>query len=441
VAPRFRTRPELAGGLPRIRRAGNYMTTADYTGKVSLSLPRKNLDFIRSAAVVAVSLQFTYLFAFNHAPELVRTAFAGTLFAMHVALAALSLGRPQTWQATILLSIAMTLGCWLVTHGFDTGSTQFETVEAFRVLSIYVMPLWLLAFPEVIPHRLVMLLAVGSTLIGGIIALSGPPVYASGTPRLASITGGVTQYHPSAWFIAYQLVLVHEYYRARMFSRFIAWPAMLFALMILIGYGGRGEGLLVGSYFATLGYFRFRSVPAVRWSPPILLVLFVIVSAVALSFGHNVYGWGSGRIGVWQHRLGLIWDRDLLTFLFGGGLRSDLIWNPQWWYFDESSAHNDFLHAMMETGLLGLIATVVFLAGLLMRLPGSSKSIVIATAISSFFSNGHFQSPLLAFNLFIVTAGAFYGWHVRYAEGRTDPPLQPHGNESDDDSESNWRVL
>jgi hypothetical protein len=379
------------------------MTTGQTAQRFSVSVSRRDLDFVRSVVLVAIALQYAYLFAFNHAPESVRTAFAGTLLIAHVALAALSLGqRPQTWQAAILLSIAMTIGCWLVTHGISAGSRQFDIVEAFRDLSIYVMPLWLLAFAEIIPYRFVIVLAVGSTVVGGILALSGPPVYVSGTPRLASITGSITQMHPSAMFIADQLVLLHECYRARMLSRFIAWPTMLFALVILIGYGGRGEELLVAVYFATLGYFRFRSVPAVRWSPPILLVLFVTASAAALSFGHDVHEWGSGRIGVWQHRLGLIWNRDLLTFLFGGGLGADSIWNPQWWWMDEVSAHNDFLHIMMEAGLLGLIATVIFLAGLLMRLPGSSKSIVIAVAISSFFGNGHLQSPLLAMNLFIV---------------------------------------
>ena len=91
------------------------------------------------------------------------------------------------------------------------------------------MPLWLLAFPEIMPHRLVMALAVGSTVIGGVMALAGPPVYVSGTPRLASITGGITQMHLSAKFIALQLVLVHEYYRAGMLSRLFAWPTMLVA--------------------------------------------------------------------------------------------------------------------------------------------------------------------------------------------------------------------
>lgn len=409
------------------------MATGQSSAHFSVSLPRSNLDFVRLAALVAIPLQYAYLFAFNYAPESVRTAFAGTLLVIHVALAILSLGqRSQTWQVAILLSIAMMIGSLLMAHGINADSTQFDTFNAVRDLSLYVMPLWLLAFPEVMPHRLVIVLAVGSTVVGGMLALSGPPVYAGGycstqlctggTFRLASITGGIRQYHPSAMFIADQLVLLHVYYRARMLSRLIVWPTMLFALFILIRYGGRDELLLVGAYFATLGYFRFRGVPAVRWSPPILLVLFVMASAVALNFGHNVQSWGSGRIGVWQYRLGLIWNRNLLTFLFGGGLRADSIWTPQWSTLGDQPAHNDFLHIMMDTGLLGLIATIVFLAGLLMRLPGSSKSIVIALVVSSFFSNAHFQSPLLAMHFFILAAVALYCWHVRYWQGKTDPP-------------------
>ena len=94
-------------------------------------------------------------------------------------------------------------------------------------------------------------------------------------------------------FIALQLVLVHEYYRARMVSRLIAWPTILFCfLLIAVGYQGRNEMMFLGAYFATLGYFRFRAVPAIRWSPPILLVLFVITSAVALSVGSRCPGLG-----------------------------------------------------------------------------------------------------------------------------------------------------
>jgi O-antigen ligase len=292
-----------------------------------------------------------------------------------------------------------------------------------RDLSIYVMPLWLLTFPQLMPHRFVMILAVGSIVVGGILAYSGPPVYVSGTPRLASITGGITQMHPSAQLIALQLVLIYEYYRAGMLSRLIAWPTMLFSVLLLIGYGGRNEMVFVGAYFATLGYFRFRSNSLVNWSPPILLVLLVIASVAALSFGHNVQEWGSGRIGVWQHRLGLIWNRDLLTFLFGGGLGADAIWNPQWWWWvdEPANAHNGYLHIVMETGLIGLVGALIFLVGLYMRLPGGSKSIVIALIVATFFSNSYFQTPLLAFNFFMLASVSMHCWNVRLEHGQDAP--------------------
>jgi hypothetical protein len=402
------------------------MTTAHKSVRVGVPLRRGNVDVIALAAVAAVLLQYTYVLAYNHAPESVRTAFAGALLAIHVALAAFSLGqRPQTWQTAILLSIAMTIASWLVTHGINTGSKEFQIADSLRVFSLYVMPLWLLAFPRVIPHRLLIALAVGSTLIGAIVGISHPPMYPSyegGRGILASFTGGVTQRHPNPMFIALQLVMVHEYYRAGIVSRLVAWPMILFCfVLIAVGYQGRNEMVFVGAYFATLGYYRYRAVPAIRWSPPILLVLFVITFAAALSVGHDVQDWGSGRIGVWQYRLGLIWHRDLLTFLFGGGLGSDFIWSgPVWKFMGNMPAHNDYLHIMMENGSLGLVAAFVFLAGLFMRLPGSSKSVLVGLVVSSFFSNGLLQSTLLAMNFFILAAVAFYIWHVRYAQGRTD---------------------
>jgi hypothetical protein len=152
--------------------------------------------------------------------------------------------------------------------------------------------------------------------------------------------------------------------------------------------------------------------------------LFVIAFAFAWSVVPDIQSWGSGRIGTWQYRLGLIWSRDLLAFLFGGGMRSDWIWSPQWWFFFEfvQNAHNDYLHIMMESGLVGLIAALVFLAALLMRLPGDSKSTVIALAVTSFFANTYFQSPLIAMNLLLPAPVAFYFWHLRHAQGRTHPP-------------------
>lgn len=375
------------------------------------------LDLITPTAAIAVPLQYAYIFLFNHVPDAVRVGMAMVLLLVHITLAASALSRRvDTWQTAILAAIAIMIFCWLVAHGANPKSTPFNITFAVRDLSILVMPLWLLTFPERLPHRMILVLAIGSVLLGGLLALLGPAVYVSGTARLASITGGQLQMHASAMFIALQVMLLTEYYRGRQLFGAIYWPLTAFAAAALIGYGGRNEFVILAAYFGSLAYFRYAHIPVVRWSPPVVIILALLIAAVALSFGHNVQEWGSGRIGVWQSRLELIWNRNVLTFLFGGGLTADLIWNRQWWWMDEVNAHNDFLHFTMKTGIVGLLAILLFIAGLLARLPRSSKSIIIALILSSFFSNGFLQSPLLAFNLFIVVAVALHQWQLRAAQ-------------------------
>lgn len=277
------------------------------------------------------------------------------------------------------------------------------------------MPLWILAFPEYLPHRLLASLACFSIILGGLIALSGTPVMVGGTPRLGSITGGPTQMHPSAKFIALQLILVHQYVLAKMLSWKIGVPILLFAAYVMIGYAGRNEMLFVVTYFLALLYFRYRKISTVNWAPLVIFPLLIIFAGLALHFGDRTEAWGSGRIGVWTHRLELIWSRDFLTFLFGGGLGADQIWNPEWWWMEDALAHNDFLHIVMETGLFGLLAVILFLFALLSRLPGDAKSLVIALVTESMFSNGQFQSPLLALNFFLLVSTSIFCWQVRTA--------------------------
>ncbi|MEZ5865782.1 MAG: hypothetical protein R3D25_17570 [Geminicoccaceae bacterium] len=61
----------------------------------------------------------------------------------------------------------------------------------------------------------------------------------------------------------------------------------------------------------------------------------------------------------------LIWNRDIVPFLFGGGVNADFIWTPEWSFADEGmSAHNDYLHIIMDHGIVGLIAIATMIAGL-----------------------------------------------------------------------------
>ena len=372
--------------------------------------------FVQLIMIITVLIQYFYIFTFNYAPATVRLVLAGALLAIHFGMFPYALGKKgQLWQALILVSIAMTMASWMIAHGIHSTTTELTVTELFRNVAMFVMPVWLLSFPEHLPHRFLSIVTILSILLGGMVALTGTPVYVSGTPRLGSITGTLTQMHPSAKFMALQLVVVFQYYYARLLSPKIALPVMAFAALILIGYRGRNEILFVLAYFAGLLYFRYQSVFAVKWAPPVLILLAIVIAAAALHLGEDVEKWGSGRIGVWEHRLGLIWGRDLLTFLFGGGLGADQIWNPQWWWMDEAAAHNDFLHITMESGLVGLIAAIIFIAALLMRMPGNSKSIVVALVVESMFSNGQFQTPLIALNYFLLASISIFCWQRRSA--------------------------
>ncbi|MFO1146622.1 MAG: hypothetical protein U1E33_08820 [Rhodospirillales bacterium] len=221
------------------------------------------LDLITPTAAIAVPLQYAYIFLFNHTPEAVRLGMALVLLLVHVTLATSALSRRlDVWQAAILAAAAIMILCWMVAHGANPKSTPFSITFAVRDLSILVMPLWLLTFPERLPHRMILMLAIGSIILGGIIAFLGPAVFVSGTARLASITGGPLQMHASAMFIALQVILLTEYYRGRQLFGAISWPVTAFAAVVLIGYGGRNEFVILAAYVAALGYFRYSHVPA-----------------------------------------------------------------------------------------------------------------------------------------------------------------------------------
>ena len=121
------------------------------------------------------------------------------------------------------------------------------------------MPLWLLAFPEVIPHRFVIVLAVGGTVVGGILAFSGPPVYAGGR---------------------------RDWPDHRRYYAVSSDDPNCFAHIARATRPPRtGAGRDI---FVTLGYFRFRVASSGQMGcPPILVVLFAIASAVALTYGHD----------------------------------------------------------------------------------------------------------------------------------------------------------
>lgn len=376
-------------------------------------LPR---GLMYAALCITIITQYVYVFTFNPVPEL-RLLFAGTLTIIHAALAGVTIVlRPATWNVVLLVSAALTIVTWIPTHFLNLGvGLSFDPAAALRVLVLPLMLIWILAYPLALPPKLLRWCAMLFTLLGAVIALTGDPVYASGTPRLASITGGLDQIHPSAKFMALQLILLDLLRRGGLMSSRLSWTLILLCAGVLVGYGGRNEAILVVVYYGALAYYRFHGSAVIRWLPPVLLGLSIVAAIVVLHIGIESYGWstvgdwGSGRIGVWAYRLQLIFERDWVSFVFGGGLGADIVWTPQWWWIDDGlTAHNDYLHVTMEGGIVGLLSAILILWGVWLRVEMSGKAVVLGVIANSFFANGFFQSPLLTMNLSIVLAVSLF---------------------------------
>lgn len=380
------------------------MTTATVPFDRLHPLDQAPRGFMYGALFTAIVIQHIYVFSFNWVPEL-RVPLAGALTAFHLALAAITvLARPAPWIFGLLLSAACLVVSLLPAHFLGFGvMPSFDAQDALRKLILPIMMIWVLSYPLALPGNLLRWCAILSILLGAAIALTGDPVYVSGTPRLGSITGGLDQMHPSAKFLSLQLVLVDLLRRGRMMSPTLSWGLIGLCLAVLLGYGGRNELIFVVAYYAGLAYFRYRSITIVKWSPPILLGFFLLVSYIALSLGTDVESWGSGRIGAWEYRIQTLAVRDLMLLFFGGGVGSDVMWTPEWSYADEGlTAHNDYLHFMMEYGLFGLLSLALFIHAIWLRVFVDGRAVIIGVLANSFFSNGFFQSPLLSMNLALL---------------------------------------
>ena len=362
-----------------------------------------------AAFCVVIVLQHAYLFTFNEMPGL-RLPLSSALAGMHVVLAAVTiLLRPAPWNMALLLAAAALVLAIVPPHFMGAGEVAgFDPVMALRKLVLPLMMIWVLAYPLALPRSLLGWSAAIGTILCAYVAFTGPTIYmgyANTDPRLAAFTGGADHIHPSAKYMALQLVLFDLLRRGGFMSPRLAWPLMALTLVVLLGYGGRNQLVFIAVYYLVLAYYRLRRLTIVRWSPPLLLALAICAGVIALQIGQDTSDWGSGRIGAWDYRLQILQNRDLVTLLFGGGLGADTIWTPQWAFGDDGlTAHNDYLHYMMEHGILGLLFMALVVFGLWVRVFEEGRAIIVAILVNSFVSNGYLQSPLLSTSLVLVLA-------------------------------------
>jgi hypothetical protein len=377
----------------------------------SLGRIRTDPALVRTAVGAIIVAQYGYTFAFIHLPTDVRLAFAGVLLVLQTVLAGVALTtRPSLAGGLIVIAAVMTFLCWGISYGSGFGGSH--VVLDLRIMSkdvqLFIAPIWLLAFWDVLRLRSIALLAMGGIVVGGILALTGPPNPFPGeiwNTRFAVITGLVTTVpFSSAFFILLNAFIVDQLRRAGIISPVIAWPLIAFAIVLIIGYQTRTAWVMLAAYYATSLYHRWRHIDFVRALPLVLLGLGAVsvIAFLALS-GEDIERLGSGRMASYILRMEILSNRDWGPLLFGSGPDTDKFRTAVWWW-EEKDAHNDYLHVSIETGLVGVLALIIFLVALYSKLPAFGKPLFFSLIASSMFSNALLSRPTLSIYLFLAMA-------------------------------------
>lgn len=149
----------------------------------------------------------------------------------------------------------------------------------------------------------------------------------------------------------------------------LKWACFLIIAYILIDSGKRGG--MVAVIAGLLLYLSYSS-STIKNSKKIRIT--IIVSLVLIIFGNAIFeylsnsemyerllngsedsDYSSGRVGLYKEVLSKYWDSEPFGLLFGHGLSSVQNFTKQ-----GLTAHNDFIEALFDFGLIGFISYLIF---------------------------------------------------------------------------------
>ncbi len=318
----------------------------------------------------------------------------------HVALALLALvNRPRAWNLFILAGGALIALCWVASYGFSfqdpaAAARGTSIPQGFKTIAVYAMAIWILSYADVLPIRLLRGVVMVTIILGALIALVGPAATKTeGLEVWAPITGlsffpytpGI---HASAYFMLMNVFLLDQMRRYDLVPATAAWPLLALGTVISLGYHSRTAWLMLALYTLYAVYHATRDGETLRTLLFAGLALGAVgVVAYLTHTDENVVTLGSGRIGNYIHRWGILSSRDLGPLLFGTGIDSDWFTSPIW-SWKMSNSHSDVIHVMVEAGLVGLVGLVLVFVGLYLRLPGRAKAFFYVLVISGLITNG-----------------------------------------------------
>jgi len=361
---------------------------------------------LRFGIIGVISVQYFYTLSFNYMPGGIRLGLAGSIELIYLFLSIYAaIARPSGWSRLIGISTFMLIISWVVSY-FETDNA-FDIQIVSRDILPYVSVIWVLSYPEAIPWKLLRGLAVISLLVGSTVALLGDAATIGGITRLAYITGvpygtdGIGL-HPSAYFILLNVLVIDQLRNLGAIRPLFAWALIALGVIVLLGYVVRTTLVMLLVYGLIKIYYQLKNVQLFK-----PLVFFSVFMGII-----GLFGWiglttsdlgelGSGRFSSYVHRFELLQNRGVSMLVFGSGPGTDLFTTDVWWY-EAKGAHNDFIHAIVERGLMGMGGMVLFLFALGVRLTDSSKALLFAVIAGSAISNGLFSRPSVIPYLFFA---------------------------------------
>ncbi len=365
----------------------------------SVSMPT-DVAVVQVLFPLVVVAQYGYTFAFNHIDTSIRHPWAGALAVVHVLLAVLALvNRPRAWNFFVLAGGLLISLCWVASYGFGfqdpTAAARGGSLqEGVKAIAVYAMAIWILSYADVLPIRLLRGVVIVTIILGALIAVAGPSATkTAGLEVWAPITGRsffpwTPGIHASAYFMLMSVFLLDQMRRFDLVPAVVAWPLLALGTVVSLGYHSRTAWLMLAVYAVYTLYHSTKGAETIRALFFAGLALSLVGMAAYLTHtDENILTLGSGRIGNYIHRWGVLSSRELAPLLFGTGVDSDWFTSPIW-SWQVSNSHSDLIHTVVETGLVGLGGLCLVFLGLYLGLPGSAKAFFYVLVISGLITNG-----------------------------------------------------
>lgn len=276
-----------------------------------------------------------------------------------------------------------------------------ENPANFGPLSRYCISLTALgvfAFARVGDHR--RFLSLGATVLllyAVVVAVTSGPLTYSGVARFAPFFGGETAVHSSSITMVALVIILWC----------APWPLLARAPLCMIGtvlcagYGVTTALLMLVMFLAAVAFDHFNL--SFKWIGVVAAVVIPIGAAwrdsTQVAGGDvaslGIGSLGSGRLDSWMERIDIFINSGVITKLLGGGPYSDFRTTSLWWW-SEKGAHSDAMTVLMEFGIVGVFALVVYLAYVYTNISNNGRAALIAIVAGMVLSNALLDRPTVA---------------------------------------------